>query len=199
MKRALRKEVLRERIALSAAQVAARSRRIWARLFALPAYRRAGTVKYFVDFRNEVATGGAIRHSLAVGKRVLVPLTDSAERRMTPAQILDYPGDLQPGAYGILEPRPDRLRPVPPEEIDLVAVPGVAFDPAGNRLGYGGGFYDRFLPRLRPTTSLVALAFELQIRDQVYPEAHDCPVDWIVTEERCIRCVGRPDATVSRE
>jgi 5-formyltetrahydrofolate cyclo-ligase len=64
----------------------------------------------------------------------------------------------------------------------------VAFDVQGNRLGYGGGFYDRFLRTVKPGTTLVALAFELQIKEEVYPEAHDYPMHWIITEKRLIKC-----------
>lgn len=76
-----------------------------------------------------------------------------------------------------------------PPEIDLVVVSGVAFDQKGNRLGYGGGFYDRFLRRLKPGTTMVGLAFELQIKEEVYPEDHDYPIDWVITENRIVKCI----------
>ncbi len=74
------------------------------------------------------------------------------------------------------------MQPAQPEDFDLVIVPGVAFDPTGNRLGYGAGYYDRFLPRLRPKTPTVAACFDLQMVDSVFPAAHDIPLDFIVTE-----------------
>ncbi|ORJ57124.1 5-formyltetrahydrofolate cyclo-ligase [Geothermobacter hydrogeniphilus] len=190
MKKQLRKNVLRERMELNSHEVAARSRAVCERLLQMPEFCRAETVKFFISFRNEVATGDVIRQALDFGKRVVVPVTDVVGRKMVPSRIERYPQDLHPGAFGILEPAAEKVCPVSPREIDFVAVPGVAFDLAGNRLGYGGGFYDRFLPGLKPEATLVGLAFELQIKEHVYPELHDCPVDWIITEKRLIRCLA---------
>jgi len=182
----IRKEALDARLTLSPAEVTRKSALITARLLALAEYRRAVVVMTYVDFRNEVQTKEFIRQSLAHGKKVAVPVTDLSNKRLVPSLLINYPEDLAPGAWGILEPAPGCLRPLDPEEIDLVLVPGVAFDEKGNRLGYGGGFYDRFLPQTRPDTFHAAPAFELQIRPQVYPGSHDCPVHCLVTEERVI-------------
>lgn len=182
----LRKSVLRARQALTPRQVAEKSERIVRRLLALEEYRRAGTVMVYLDFRNEVSTGAIVADAMAAGKRVVVPLTDVARRRLVPSLLVNYPDDLAPGAWGILEPKPDCVRPVDPKELDLVLVPGVAFDTVGNRLGYGGGFYDRFLPLTRPDSVWVALAYELQIRPNVYPREHDCPVHILITEDRVL-------------
>ncbi|MBE3585333.1 MAG: 5-formyltetrahydrofolate cyclo-ligase [Thermoanaerobacter sp.] len=182
----LRKDVLKVRGSLSPEEVAARSRRIMERLTSLEEYHRAKTLMAYVDFRNEVKTGDLIVESMARGKRVAVPLTDVAGKRLVPSLLLDFPGDLAPGTWGILEPRPECLRPLEPQELDLVVVPGVAFDLQGNRLGYGGGFYDRFLPRTRPDTVWLAPAFEVQLVPAVYHGPHDCPVHILVTEERVV-------------
>jgi 5-formyltetrahydrofolate cyclo-ligase len=183
----LRKEVLQARAALSPAEVAAKSALIMERLIQSEAYRQASTLMVYVDFRNEAQTGDIVKRAMAAGKRVAVPVTDIANKRLTPSLLLDYPGDLAPGAWGILEPKPECLRPLAPEELDLVVVPGVAFDVDGNRLGYGGGFYDRFLPRTRPDAVFIALTFELQVRDVVFPGPHDVPMHALVTEDRFIR------------
>ncbi len=182
----IRKEVLKARLALSEQEVAQKSAAIVKRLLALEEYRRAAILMAYIDFRNEVRTGELIRESLAMGKQVVVPLTDTRAKRLMPSLLLNYPEDLAPGAWGILEPAPGRLRPVEPAKIDLVVVPGVAYDERGNRLGYGGGFYDRFLPQTRPDTFYVAPAFELQIRPEITPGPYDCPVHCLVTEERVI-------------
>ena len=91
-----------------------------------------------------------------------------------------------PGCWGIPEPR-EGLEPVPPSRIDAVVVPGAAFDLDGQRCGYGGGFYDTYLPQTRPSVPRVALAFEAQIVDDIPCEPHDLPVTAIVTETRVIR------------
>jgi len=94
--------------------------------------------------------------------------------------------DLAPGFRGIREPV-DRSAPgIDPRELDLAIVPGTAFDPAGNRLGRGAGYYDRFLPRLRAGVPRVGLAFECQIIEETAPAHHDVPMSFIVTEDRTI-------------
>jgi len=184
----LRKKVIEARMGLSAREVAGKSAAITRAVLGLKEYNRAGTIMAYVDFRNEVQTGEFIRRAMGDGKRVAVPLTDMKGKRLIPSLLVDFPGDLVPGTYGILEPRPECLRPLDPGELDMVIVPGVAFDEAGNRLGYGGGFYDRFLPRTRSGCLWLAPAFELQLRPGVYPGEHDCPVHILVTENRIIDC-----------
>ncbi len=187
-KKELRKSMLANRMGQSDAEVAEKSRNIAERLRALPEFEQAGVVMFYLDFRKEVQTGALIADCLAKGKRVVIPITDQANTALIPSELKDFPGDLTSGTWGILEPKPDRVRPVDPQEIDLVVVPGVSFDPNGNRLGYGGGFYDRFLLRTKPDATFVALAFELQIMDDVYPEEHDHPVHYVITEDRVLGC-----------
>jgi 5-formyltetrahydrofolate cyclo-ligase len=188
-KKQLRKEIIAQRMSQPDEAVGAKSRRILDRVRALPEFQKAGLVMFYLDFRKEVATGELIEYCLAHGKRVVIPITDTKNIKLIPSEIKDFPGDLTEGTWGILEPKPDCVRPVAPTEIDFVIVPGVSFDVQGNRLGYGGGFYDRFLRRLRPDASFAALAFELQIRDNVFPEAHDYPMLYVITEERVIKCI----------
>jgi 5-formyltetrahydrofolate cyclo-ligase len=103
------------------------------------------------------------------------------------SRIIDYTGDLAPGTWGILEPQPDRVRPVALEEIDLVITPGAAFDQQGQRIGYGGGFYDGLLKSFHKPS--VALAYAVQMVEEVPTvSGHDEPVDIIITEEEIIRC-----------
>ncbi|MCL6635477.1 MAG: 5-formyltetrahydrofolate cyclo-ligase, partial [Peptococcaceae bacterium] len=106
----LRKDVLLARNALSPAEVAAKSARIIGRLLAMDEYRRAFTLMTYLDFRNEVQTGELVAKAMAAGKRVAVPVTDIAGRRLTPSLLADFPGDLHPGAWVIPEPRPEAFR-----------------------------------------------------------------------------------------
>lgn len=189
-KRTLRKQIFARRDSLTRREIAAKSEAIAARLDEQPFYLGAGTIMFFLSFRSEVETRGMVEETLARGKQVLVPKSLPAERGLLPSELRDLEGDLAPGAYDILEPRPEALRPVDPGRIDLLIVPGVAFDLQGNRLGYGGGYYDRFFERLRPGVPLVALAFELQIVPRVPVEPWDRRMDWLITEERTIRVAG---------
>ncbi len=185
-KNELRKYVIAARNKLAADIIKEKSSVITSKLIRLEEYRRAGTIMAYVDFRNEVQTGPIIEDALQRGKRVAVPVTDVANKKITPSLVKNYPEDLEPGTWGIPEPKPGLVRPIPPGEIDMVIVPGVAFDTAGNRLGYGGGFYDRFLPETAPGCVYVALAYEIQIRPNVYPSEHDQPIHILVTEDRVL-------------
>lgn len=182
----IRLDVLKARMSLSQEWIREKSKAITDKIIALEAYVKSRSLMVYVDFRNEVGTENLILHALSAGKRVSVPITDIKGKRLTPSELLDYPGDLEPGAWGILEPGKQHVRPVSPEDLDLVVVPGVAFDAGGNRLGYGGGFYDRFLPRTRLGTVYLAPAFEIQVVENVFPGPLDVPVHIIVTEEKVI-------------
>ncbi len=121
-----------------------------------------------------------VRRALADGKRVVLPKVKGKELELF--EILDVERDIAPGAWGIPEPRETRTARV--EDIDLILVPGAAFDEQGNRIGYGAGFYDKLLPFYKGRT--VALAFELQMVSAVPAASHDVPIQKIITEKRVI-------------
>ncbi len=187
LKHKLRKEVLDARIALPPHVVAEKSARIIRTLLKLDEYRYASTIMTYLNFRNEVQTGELVKRAMAEGKRVAVPLTDPASGVLTPSTLNFYPDELEPGAWGILEPKLHCVRPLDPCELDLIVVPGVAFDRRGNRLGYGGGFYDRFLLRTRPEVFYIAPAYEMQLCDRVPRSSRDVRMHCLITEEQIIR------------
>lgn len=182
----IRQYALKSRMSLSPDWVEDKSKIIMEKIIASEAYQKSRHIMAYMDFRNEVRTGRLIAHALSHGKRVSVPITDIKGKKLTPSELLDYPGDLEPGAWGILEPKKSLVRPVDPGDLDMVLIPGVAYDAGGNRLGYGGGFYDRFLPGTSPETVYLAPAFEVQMVDNVLPGPLDVPVHLIVTEKRVI-------------
>ncbi|NQS75154.1 MAG: 5-formyltetrahydrofolate cyclo-ligase [Peptococcaceae bacterium] len=186
IKEQLRSSIINKRNILTPQQVDEKSALIIGRLLSLDEYCQARSVMVYLDFRREVGTAELVKHALADGKNVAAPLTDIAKGLLTPALIVDFPADLQPGAWGILEPGP-QSKLLDPATLDLVITPGVAFDLSGYRIGYGHGFYDRFLPRTGKDTVYIGLAYEFQIQPDVFPQAHDVPVDIILTEERVIR------------
>lgn len=189
-KNIIRQQILAVRGTLDQAEVRAKSSQVIARLLGLNFYQLAGTIMVYLDFRNEVKTDSLIMQALDVGKRVVVPVADKADRSLTPAQLVNYPADLISGSYGILEPAPDKVRSIDPGEIDLVIVPGAVFDHKGNRLGYGGGYYDRFIPHLNKGAVTIALAYEFQVRQDfsVLMGQYDQQMQYIVTEKRVIKC-----------
>ncbi len=189
-KKELRARIQRQRDGLSLAEREELSRRVADNLWALPEFQAAVTIFFFVSFRSEVSTEPMIRRAIAEGKRVCLPYTYPETKAMVASHIIDFDAELRLGNYDILEPAEEFVRPVEPVEIDLIITPGVAFDERGGRLGYGGGYYDRFFAQRRKGCPLVALAFEMQLVDEVPRSEHDQLVDKVVTEERVIDCAG---------
>ncbi len=189
-KEATRREFLARREAMEAREAMAKSAVICRRVAALPAFGKARSLMVYVAVRNEVHPGALIRLALDGGKRVALPATVPEKKLMVPLQVLEYPGALKIGAYGI--PEPDHGSAVlPPEELECIIVPGVAFDREGYRLGFGQGYYDRFLARLGRNAVTVGLGYEWQVCRSVYPSSHDWPLDYVVTEERVRRFTRR--------
>ena len=190
----LRKRALASRDLLSPSEREAKSRQIHQHFFELTDRYDLQSFFLFVSFRSEVETHDLIEQLLKKDKIVSVPLVSVKERKMTAVRLRNPQQDLVPGYGGILEPRVDIVaeRQVDHGSIDIVVLPGSAFDRRGARLGYGGGFYDRFLAHeIRPSALRVALAFHVQIFEEVPQQAHDMPVDYIVTEQEVIPCGGR--------
>ena len=170
------------------------SREICQAFMALPEYTRAKTIMFYVDAGSEVRTRHDLPAALASGKRIVVPycIVETNELELF---LLEEMSELVEGAYKILEPRAD-LRELPqkkvqPEELDLVMVPGTAFDAHGGRMGQGKGYYDRLLARVRADAPLVALAFETQIFPEIPVAPHDVFMDSVLTEKQQYPGQGR--------
>ncbi len=190
LKRQIRAEARRLRRALSDKKE--RSDKIAAAVRGLPEYIDAKTIMFYVDAGSEVHTRPLIdevlRRGLQHGRRVVVPYCHGDELRLF---RLEDMAELAPGTLGIEEPLP-RFRDLPEKsvgtaEIDLVLVPGVAFDPRGRRIGQGKGYYDRFLATLESRTKLVALAYQCQIFSSIPTDPYDFPIDIVVTEDNIYR------------
>jgi 5-formyltetrahydrofolate cyclo-ligase len=181
----LRRRALAARDALPAMERARLSLMICARAAALPELEAATTLMLYASFRSEVETSALFSWALKAGKTVCAPRI-LASRLMAAYPVADPALDLVPGTWGIPEPR-EGLEEVSPERVDAVVVPGSVFDAAGSRCGYGGGFYDTYLPRTRPGIPWVALAFEAQLVDELPCEAHDLACGVVVTEARTVR------------
>lgn len=176
----LRKRVLKIRKSLDESQRKEKNERIKDEILSLPVYLTSRTVMVYLDYRDEVETTELIREMLKAGKRIAIPYCK--DDRMIPCEIFNVDQDVHPGMFGIREPSTDTLKPVSPEEIDLVLAPGVAFDKEGHRIGYGKGFYDRFLPLLREDVCIAGLAFFCQVVDGFETEKHDVKMSLLVTE-----------------
>jgi 5-formyltetrahydrofolate cyclo-ligase len=182
----LRQESLRRRNALPLAERRHKSAAIARAVTALPAVARAHTIFTYVNFQSEVETRGLIDLWLAADKIVSVPLTIVAASRLDPYRITVPERDLHPGYCRIPEPDPGRATLVAPESIEVIILPGSVFDAHGGRLGYGGGFYDRFIAHQAPQAYRIGLAFELQLTNDLPLLAHDQRLHALVTEERVL-------------
>ena len=182
-KAALRRAVLLRRDALPDGERALLGGRIVTTILDLPAYENAGVVLAYASFGTELRTDELLRRVLSDWKSLLLPRVERGALGLY--EVRDLEADLEPGTWGIREPRPDRCPPADPSRVDFALVPGVAFDRAARRLGYGGGFYDRLLAGGLPEgTPLVSGAFGVQIVAEVPTDPHDAPVDLVVTEGR---------------
>lgn len=163
------------------------------RFMTLPEYAKAKTVMFYIDVRSEVRTRHSLPAALASGKTIVVPwCNDKGELELFRLSDMN---ELAIGMYKILEPKLE-LRNLPEkqcraEELDVVMVPGVAFDRRGGRMGHGKGYYDKLLQHARPDTPLVALAFECQLFPEVPVAAHDIFMDKIITEAAVYEGRGR--------
>ncbi len=174
------------RLALSVDEVHAKSEAICHRLVSRPVFTAARSVMVYVSRGNEVMTHELIQQMLAEGRQVGVPLFDATQETYYASLIENFPGDLTPGLLQILEPRPEKIRPVGVDQFAALLVPGLAFDESGGRLGRGKGYYDRMLEDARGVK--IALAYDFQIVDEVPMHAHDVHMDFVITETRIITC-----------
>ncbi|MBD5641287.1 MAG: 5-formyltetrahydrofolate cyclo-ligase [Desulfovibrio sp.] len=189
-KKTLRREILRRRAAYDPAVIAMRSRLCQANLLESPLWRKARAVALYAAIRGEADTALLLDAALKTGKKLFLPrITDAArgEMRLAPCLAL---AKLTPGIWNIPEPEPGPE----PESLDLIVMPGLAFDNSGRRLGYGGGYYDRYLarrPDLAPCRAGLCLSF--QIVPRVPADKWDACVDSICSE-RSLQSTPAPEA-----
>lgn len=189
-KKEIRQEVLKKRDSLSLDNRIQLSRKICDRLFNLKEFQQAGVVHFFLTAKSEVFTEEAVRKAMTSGKEVVVPVMHKRHKGIFLSRLHDYDRELILTNQGITEPGPEFYSEVPLKEVELMVLPGVAFDINGHRLGYGAGYYDRLLENGENRPLLVALAFELQVVENIPTGNHDVKVDKIVTEERIIEVMS---------
>jgi len=146
------------------------------KLFGLEEFKKAKVVMFYVSLKDEVNTLSMIDDATKTGKRVCVPVILKEEKRLIAGEIKDRVKDLERQHFGIFQPIAGHVREVPLENIDLVVVPGVAFDKNNMRLGRGHGYYDRFLSLLPDRTKTIGLAFDFQVVENLPKDSHDIPV-----------------------
>lgn len=185
MKEKLRKEIKEKRKNISKEEQRKKSKEIKEKLFSLKEYKDSEIVLFYVSYNGEVFTHDIIRDALKE-KVVVVPISNKEDCSVSLSKLGKW-YDLETSSYGILEPRKECIKDVPIDVVDLIIIPGVAFDCKGNRLGHGKGYYDRLLRNAKEITK-IGLAFEFQIVENITIEKHDISIDKIITEKRIINC-----------
>ena len=173
-KQALRKQIREQKRAMTEAQIVEKSEKLAALFFASQAYREASTIYGYLPYNQEVRTVAMLQRALDDGKKVAVPKCYGDEMKFIYLTDLSR---VEKGYCGIPEPVADE--PVANDSAALVLMPGLAFDPQGHRMGYGGGFYDKFLEK-EPNHPTLALCYDFQMFDHLQTEAHDIPVDTVL-------------------
>ena len=173
-KQALRKEIREKKRAMTEQQIVTASQKLGEMFLASDAYKQAETIYGYLPYNQEVRTVPMLQQALLDGKKVAVPKCYGDEMRFI---YLDDLSKVEKGYCGIPEPIADE--PIADDQTALVLMPGLAFDPQGHRMGYGGGFYDKFLEK-EPGHPTLALCYDFQMLDHLETEAHDIPVDTVL-------------------
>ncbi|MGD0478028.1 MAG: 5-formyltetrahydrofolate cyclo-ligase [Nitrososphaerales archaeon] len=186
----MRDAALKVRKGLSREELLELSNAVMKNVISSPEYTNSKVVATYVAKRNEVKTEGIIRHSLSLGKRVLVPVSHPESTSLVFSEIRDYERELAPGHFGVPEPISRYLRPVPLDDADLILIPLIAWDDRGYRLGYGKGYFDSALAGARVSAITMGLGLESQRVRKIPEEKHDVPLKALATERRIVR-IGR--------
>lgn len=188
----LRRCMIARRAALSVAARRQKSATIARHVTGLAPFRASQTVMVYLALAQEVQTWRLIVEARRQHKRIVVPAV--TEDALMAVVLPTDTTQLRRGAYGILEPCANRVV-VPPADIDFVVVPGVAFDRQGGRVGFGKGYYDRFLYQVAATARYCGLAFSAQVVSQVPRMPYDVCMHYVATEEGVVACFSDPSAT----
>ncbi|MFH1245848.1 MAG: 5-formyltetrahydrofolate cyclo-ligase [Candidatus Omnitrophota bacterium] len=181
IKKRIRKEIRGKLSKQDDTQRLQKSNLIKEKLFKLAEFKQAKCVMFYIAKDKEVETQFMIDGAKKLGKKIAVPAVLTEEKRMTAALVGDLGKELCLGPYGVLQPKPGSIREIPHEKIDLVIVPGIAFDKQGIRVGRGAGYYDRFLAGLPCAVPRIGLAFSFQVLDSLPALSHDIPVTQVIS------------------
>jgi 5-formyltetrahydrofolate cyclo-ligase len=188
-KEILRRDVLKIRNCIEDRERIEKSRKIFNTLAGMKEFKNSVSVMCYVDFKGEVITRDIIDLCINLNKSLCVPVVSANEdgsRHIIASILKDPETELYKGNFGIMEPKNEYIRLFEPEKIDLVIVPGVAFDEKRNRVGFGAGFYDRLLKNVRNDCFKIGVAYEFQVFRDIPVNKYDIPMDLIITEKRTI-------------
>jgi len=184
-KKILRKEILTKRKNIDIVEKEKMDRKICDKFYESKYYRDAKNIFIYISYDSEINTKEIINKALIDNKKIYVPRTEFKTRLMDAVEIISL-DNLIESEYGILEPSIEEPH-IEPNELDLIVVPGVAFDRNGGRIGYGAGFYDRYFKKInKDNIKKMALAYDFQILEKIPMNEQDVPVSYIITEKEFI-------------
>lgn len=183
-KSSVRTKILTLRDSLSKKEIAEKSNSIRQKLFSIKEFSGARIIFFYVSSGSEVFTHDMMKEVLKK-KRIAVPISEKVNKTLSASELLDF-NELTSSSFGILEPKKEFVRPINPKDLDLIIVPCIALDIYGNRIGYGHGYFDNFLRHI--SAPRIALAYEMQIVNEIPASEKDVKVEYIVTETRIIKC-----------
>ncbi len=187
-KKKLRKEILIKRKNIDIVEKEKMDTKILDEFYEKKYYREAKNIFIYISYDSEINTKGIINKALKDNKKIYVPRTEFKTRLMDAVEITSL-DNLIKSEYGILEPAIEEPH-IDPNELDLIVVPGVAFDRNGGRMGYGAGYYDRYFKRISKDRikkiAKLALAYDFQILEKIPMNEQDVPVNYIITEKEFI-------------
>ena len=173
---------------LSEQSIRKKSREITRNLAELAEFQGCRNILFFLSLPREVQTDEMIQMAIGMGKKVFVPIVDANHRRLNISEIPGLDIEFEEKRFGIREPGLSHLKIVSPRVLDFVLVPGLAFDRKGGRVGYGAGYYDKFLKEVLDHVVRVGVAFDFQVLDSIPQTEFDVPVQKILTEKKSIIC-----------
>jgi len=186
MKQKLKLEIIEKRSSLTEQEIKEKSKKVIDNLSSLEEFQKAKNILFYVSVNNEVDTQEIIKELLKE-KSIIIPYTIKNKPAIFLSELKDFV-ELEPKTFGMLEPKEKYIREFDGEKLDLVIVPGIVFDKNGHRIGYGYGYYDRFLKTIKKDVVKIGLAFDFQLIDKIPEEEHDVPLDVVVTGKEVVKC-----------
>ncbi|OGX27211.1 MAG: 5-formyltetrahydrofolate cyclo-ligase [Omnitrophica WOR_2 bacterium RIFCSPHIGHO2_01_FULL_48_9] len=181
LKQAIRKKILTLLRNQKEEERLKKSGKILKKLFSLPEFQRSHTILFYASFDGEVETFEMMKQAHKLKKMIALPFMIKDQKKITPRLVRNLKTGLHSGPYGIQQPKDEHVEDLTLEQLDLVIVPGVAFDKKNYRLGRGHGYYDRFLSRLPAGVPTIGLAYDFQIVDRLpHLHEHDLPVSRVI-------------------
>lgn len=183
-KKILRKTLMKKRNSLSETEIQDSSKILSENLYKLDLFKNSNNIFIFVSYKSEIHTHNIIKYSIKHNKNIYIPVVDPKTKTMKASRLRDF-SNLEENYMNILEPRDEYIEFVPSDIIDLAIVPGLLFDKSGYRIGYGGGYYDKFFADLKGDVIKLGIGYDFQFTNEtIIHSEYDMPVNYFLSEKK---------------